>query len=85
MAAIINPMTEDIEFLISRFPTQKEKILEAYKRNGDFKSLCEDFYSSAILLQNQKKKIIKDKRQELEYQKLFLDLETELMDFLRTE
>jgi hypothetical protein len=60
----------------------KDKILNEYKANDEFKTLCEDFYACALLLQNQKKKIIKNKTSELEYRKLFLDLEDELANIL---
>jgi hypothetical protein len=75
-------MSEDIEFMIKRFPMHKDKILNESKSNDEFKTLCEDFYACALMLQNQKKKIIKNKTSELEYRKLFLDLEDELANFL---
>ena len=75
-------MTQDIQFMMNRFPTYKDKILDAYQSNEEFKSLCEDFYSSAIILRNCKSQVIKDKKTENEYQKLFLDLEGEVLNFL---
>ena len=78
-------MSEDVKFMMSRFSAYKEQILDAYETNEEFKSLCEDFYSSALILENYKKKILKDKKSELEYRKLFLDLENEVLNFLGTE
>jgi hypothetical protein len=78
-------MNEDIKFMMSRFSAYKEQILDAYETNEEFKSLCEDFYSSALILENYKKKMLKDKKNELEYRKVFLDLENEILNFLGTE
>ena len=75
-------MTQDIQFMMNRFPTFKDQILQAYENNEEFKSLCEDFYSSALILINSKNKVLKDRKSDLEYQKLFLDLETEILNFL---
>ncbi|MBT1699539.1 hypothetical protein KK083_21755 [Fulvivirgaceae bacterium PWU4] len=75
-------MSADIEFMIGRFPAYKERILSQYEVDEDFKTLCEDFYASALILRSQKKKRIKNKKNELEYQKLFLALETEIFDLL---
>jgi hypothetical protein len=78
-------MSEDVKFMMSRFSAYKDQILDAYETNEEFKSLCEDFYSSAMILENYKRKILKDKKSELEYRKLFLDLENEVLNFLGAE
>ena len=78
-------MSEDIKYMLSRFSAYKKQILDAYETNEEFKSLWEDFYSSAMILENHKKKILKDKKSELEYRKLFLDLENEILNFLGAE
>ena len=75
-------MTKDAQFMVSRFPAYKDKILEEYTRNDEFKSLCEDFYSSAISLNNFKTQVMKDKKSEQEYQKVFIELEVEILNFL---
>lgn len=74
-------MSEDVNFMMSRFSAHKQKILYEYQTNDEFKTLCEHFYSSALILDNFKK-IIKDKKSELGYRKLFLVLENEILDFL---
>ena len=78
-------MSDDVKFMMDRFSAYKDQILEAYQSNDEFKTLCEDFYASALILENVKKKLLKDKRSELEYRKLFLDLEGEILNFLGTE
>jgi hypothetical protein len=78
-------MSDDVKFMMDRFSAYKDQILDAYQSNDEFKTLCEDFYASALILENVKKKLLKDKRSELEYRKLFLDLEGEILNFLGTE
>jgi hypothetical protein len=77
-------MNDDVKFMMDRFSAFRERILNAYQTNEEFKSLCEDFYSSALILKNYKKKMMQDKKSELEYRKLFLELETEILNFLGT-
>jgi hypothetical protein len=76
---------EDVKFMTDRFSAYSDQILKAYQTNDEFKSLCEDFYSSALILEYIKQKLLKDKRSELEYRRLFQDLENEILDFLGTE
>jgi hypothetical protein len=78
-------MSEDVEFMMKRFPLHRDRILNEYNTNDDFKTLCEDFYTISLILQHQKKATIKNKQSELEYQKLFLDLENELVNFLMSK
>jgi len=81
----LGSMNEDVKYMMSRFSAHKDQILSEYETNEEFRSLCEDFYSSALILENCKKKILKDKKSELEYRKLFLDLENEVLNFLGAE
>jgi hypothetical protein len=76
-------MSEAVEYLIKRFPFHRELIIKEYKTNDDFKTLCEDFYTSALIVLREESAVIRNKKNELEYQKLFLDLEYELVNYLR--
>jgi len=75
-------MTQDIRYMIERFPAYKDKIITAYQTDEEFRILCEDFYSSALILKSSIIKVIEDQKSDLEYRKLFLDLETEILKFL---
>ncbi len=77
-------MDEEIKFMISRYPAFRDKILSAYRNSDEFKGLCDDFYSSSKKLEDYKEKVIKGIQNELEYRKLFLDLESEVLKFLDT-
>ena len=75
-------MNKEVSFLLSRFPTYRTRILEEYDKNEDFKALCDDFYSSAQMLQERQRQLMIDTQRELEYRRLFLDLEQEMVEFL---
>ena len=78
-------MDEEIKFMISRYPAFKDKIIDAYKESDEFKGLCDDFYSSSRILEGYREKVMKDINNELEYRKLFLDLESEILKFLSSQ
>jgi hypothetical protein len=75
-------MKQEVRFMLARFPAYRGKILQAYQVNDEFRNLCDHFYSSALLLNNKKHKVIEERMGELEYQKLFMVLETEVLNFL---
>ena len=75
-------MNNEISFLLGRFPGFRDKILDEYTKNDEFRSLCDDFYSSARILEDKQKKLMNELRGELEYRRLFVELEQELAHFL---
>lgn len=74
---------EDLKFMLSRFSDYRNQILHEYATNDEFKTLCEDFYASALIVESLKKKLPGDKKNELGYRTLFLKLENEIRHFLR--
>jgi hypothetical protein len=75
-------MSEDIKFMLKRFPSFKEKIMEGYADNEEFRGLCEDIFSMTQTLERHGQKIFADPNHELEYRKLLLELEGELLKYL---
>ncbi|MEJ1239550.1 hypothetical protein WBG78_15545 [Chryseolinea sp. T2] len=75
-------MSEDIKFILNRFPSFKEEIIEAYTDNDEFKGLCEDIFTMTQTLERHERKLFSNQNHELEYRKLLLDLETELLKYL---
>ena len=53
--------------------------------NEEFKCLCEDFYCTARTLEDYQERMMNDVRNELEYRKVFRDLEKEIIRFLDTK
>jgi len=75
-------MSVDIIFMLSKFPAHRDAILREYRTNEEFKSLCEDFYSTAKALERYQERMMNDVKNELEYRKVFKDLEGEIVRFL---
>ena len=75
-------MSDDMKFMLQRYPSFKEHIVRTYADNDDFKSLCEDIYSMSQTLEHHSDKIFPDVNRELEYRKLLLELESEFLKFL---
>jgi len=78
-------MNEEIIYMLDRFPKHRKIILKAYNTNDEFKSLCQDFYSTARALENYKNDMIKNLKGELEYQRVFADLEKEIVEYLYSD
>ena len=74
-------MSEDVKFMLKRFPSFTDEIVEAYAKNEEFKSLCEDIYSMTQALERGERRVFNDHSHELEYRKLLLDLESELLKY----
>ena len=78
-------MNEEIIYMLDRFPKHRKIILKTYNTNDDFKSLCQDFYFSARTLEHYKNDMIKNLKGELEYQRVFADLEKEIVGYLNSD
>lgn len=78
-------MGDDIIFMLSKFPSHRNLILDEYMNNEEFKSLCEDFYSTARTLETYQERMMSDVKNELEYRNVFQDLEKEIIRFLDTK
>ena len=78
-------MSDDIKFILQRYPSFKENILKAYAVNEEFKGLCEDIYSMTQTLEHHSSKVFSDQNNEIEYRKLLLELESEFLKYLSDE
>jgi len=75
-------MSDDLKFMLKRFPSFNERIAQAYADNEEFKGLCEDIFSMTQTLEGAGPKLFTNPTHELEYRKLLLDLESELLKYL---
>lgn len=75
-------MTENIQFILKRFPSFKTEITEAYAHNDEFKGLCEDIFTMTKTLERPPQSVFTNPNHELEYRRLLLELEGELLKFL---
>lgn len=77
-------MRDEVLYMLHRFPEHRKLILKAYDDNEEFKSLCHDFYVSAKTLTKYQHNTIKNLKAEVEYQRLFADLEKEIVGYLNS-
>lgn len=75
-------MRKELIHTIDRFPEYRVKIQDLYLVNEDFRSLCEDYFDCGEQLKKFKHQTLSDKLTEIECRHLFLELETELLNFL---
>ena len=75
-------MSEDMKFILKRYPSFKENIIRAYSDSDEFKGLCEDIFSMTQTLEQHEERIFTDLGHEIEYRKLLLELENELLKYL---
>ncbi|HTE23311.1 hypothetical protein [Flavitalea sp.] len=66
----------------SQFAEYIETIKMLYKVDDDFKTLCDDYLTSKTSLEKFKEKSVEDKQRELEYKRLSLDLEKEILEYV---
>jgi len=75
-------MRKSLDFILSKFPDHRTKIIDLYNSDDDFRILCEDYLTSRETLQECRQNVIKDREFENEFLKLNLDLEKEIVHFL---
>jgi hypothetical protein len=78
-------MRKAFEFILSRFPDHRNKIIELYNRDEDFRILCEDYLTSVETLEECRQNVIKDKEFEFEFLQVNLDLEKEIIHLLKID
>lgn len=75
-------MTKELDHMIQKFPGYRGRLIELFRTNEDFRSLCDDYWQCDSKLIHLRQNTIKDTRAENSYALLFLDLEQEVMRFL---
>ena len=75
-------MRKAFDFILTKFPDQRTKIIELYNRDEDFRILCEDYLTSVQTLDECRQNVIKDREFENEFLQVNLDLEKEIVHLL---
>ena len=66
----------------SQFAKYIETIKLLYNVDDDFKTLCDDYLSSKTSLEKFKERFVEDKQRELEYKRLSVELEKEIIEYV---
>jgi hypothetical protein len=75
-------MRKALEFILSKFPDHRAKIIELHNNDEDFRILCEDYLASTMTLEESRQKVINDREFENEFLQVNLDLEKEIIHLL---
>jgi len=75
-------MSNLLNFIVSQFTNHAETIRILYLVDEDFKSLCDDYYTSKMHSEKLHDKMLSDKQWENEYQHLSSVLEKEIIDYI---
>ncbi|MHA4845697.1 hypothetical protein ACX0G7_16095 [Flavitalea antarctica] len=66
----------------AQFAKYKETIEMLYQVDDDFRTLCDDYLTSKMGLEEFKEKSIEDRQRELEYKRLSRELEKEIVEYV---
>ena len=77
-------MDEEVIYLLNRFPKHKKLLMESYTNNEEFRTLCQDYYNSAITLEKSEHKVAKGLKSRQEYERLYSDLENSIASRLKS-
>ena len=77
-------MIKALEYILTRFPDQRAKIINLYNTDDDFKTLCEDYFTSVQAIEKCRTSATKGREVENEYLHVNLELEKEILNLFRT-
>ena len=75
-------MKNDLDYVLEKLPDHRGTITELYESNDDFRTLCEDYLTTAKGLEESRNKSIRDREMENEYAHTYLELEREIIYML---
>ncbi|MBK8292153.1 MAG: hypothetical protein IPK96_15675 [Flammeovirgaceae bacterium] len=75
-------VAQELQPIIIKFPDFMTKIIQMYNNDSNFKSLCDDYSLSSILLQKYGRDVEADLVLEKEYASMCEILEKEITDYL---
>lgn len=75
-------MSKALHYILAKYPDHASKIIELYKKDEDFRLLCEDWLTTAKSLEEYRLSGIKDRESENEFAQVYLELEKEISRLL---
>ena len=77
-------MRKAFDHILTKFPDHRAKIIELYRKDEDFRILCDDYLTSVQTIEEYRLKTLSDKEYESEFLRIYLDLEKEIIRLLET-
>jgi hypothetical protein len=75
-------MKNVLDYVLEKLPDHRDTIKELYEKNDDFKTLCEDYLTTAKGLEESRNHSIQGRELENEYAQTFVELEREIIYML---
>jgi hypothetical protein len=72
-------MKNDLDYILRKLPDYRQSITELYETNDDFRTLCEDYLTTAKGLEEYRNKSMEDRELEAEFAQTYLELEREII------
>jgi len=72
-----------LTWIIGQFPKHAELIHRLFLDDDDFRSLCEDYFTSKMTAEKLKGKLIEDLKGEMVYLDLSSTLEKEILEYIK--
>lgn len=75
-------MDKALEYILTKFPDHRAKIIDLYNTDEEFCSLCEDYLVSAQAIKDYRENVEKNTGFEIEFMQVYIELETEIVQLL---
>lgn len=75
-------MKKVLDYILEKLPDHRNTITELYESNDDFRTLCEDYLTTAKGLEESRNNSIRGRDLENEYAHTYLELEREIIYML---
>lgn len=82
MNLLLPNMTKELVYILGKFPEHSDKIIDLYKRDEDFRTLCEDYVTSIQAAEERRLNAIKDRKIEKVFLNVNQELEKEIIHLL---
>ena len=73
------------EYLLVKYPDHSAKIIDLYRKDEEFRILCEDYQNIIMEIEKCRLNVIKDREIEREFLHANLQLEKEIIRYLETD
>ena len=77
-------MEKALDYILRKFPEHSAKIIDLFRRDEDFRILCEDYQNIMLEIEKCRLDAVKDRETEREFLHANLELEKEIIRYLET-
>jgi len=75
-------MDKSLEYILTKFPDHRSKIIDLYNSDSEFRSLCEDYQVSAQTIKQYRQNSELHTGFEMDFMQVYIELEMEIVQLL---